>query len=86
MSIFGREYGAYKRGKEDAEHRARIQAFAAIRAAAQVARNADSDWEEWDEYIDPDVSIPAFRAGVRRAIRSAIAASKAPRGDYEVKP
>lgn len=50
----------------------RTAAFGAIRRAAEVARNADSTWEEWDEYTDPDVSIPAFQEGVRRAIRAAI--------------
>lgn len=84
MSIFGREYGAYKRGKEDAEHRARIQAFAAIRRAAEVARRTERD-TTWDD-VDDGLGDLITAAGIREAIRSAIAASKAPRGDYEVKP
>jgi len=90
MSIFGREYGAYKRGKDDAEHRARVQAFAALRAAARIAR----EWDEKADSTDLDIahggsgwaSFQTISDEIRYAIRHAINASQKPRGDYEVKP
>lgn len=76
LSIGGPFIEGIKIGKDIAEEQFRIEAFGAIRRAAEVARSLDAAKCENDNLID-SVCYEWQADSVRRAIRAAIGSDKA---------
>lgn len=77
LTVGGPFIEGIKIGQDIAEEKFRTEAFAAIRRAVEVMRAAEKTYDKWDGWDDPYVSIPAFRIGIRHAIRAAIGSPKA---------
>jgi hypothetical protein len=71
-------WGAYGQGYADGHREARTEAFAAIRRAAEVAREREAQGDDlWDRGF-PHFAHPQYNKArdIRRAIRAAIGSDK----------